>query len=73
MFSRWRVAGLIFTRVSLAIATATLLRILIKSAWTHFLKRPLPDLLLFPRLEIFAGLLTFTGVTQACAALMSGE
>lgn len=65
-------AGLIFMRIAVALSVASIVRLTLHFALTRLLKRrPLPNLL-FPRLELFVGLVCFYGLTQACTAVIRG-
>ncbi|GAQ91790.1 hypothetical protein KFL_008550020 [Klebsormidium nitens] len=66
-------AGLLLFRVLLVLSAATILRISLGLLISRGLRRPVPAPLHFPRPELVAGLLSFSALTQACAALMQGS
>ncbi|GAQ83683.1 hypothetical protein KFL_001570220 [Klebsormidium nitens] len=68
----WGPSGLILMLVAVTLSVASILRLVLDFAFTRLLKRRLLPNLLFPRLELFAGLVCFYGLTQACAALVRG-
>ncbi|GAQ88639.1 hypothetical protein KFL_004470040 [Klebsormidium nitens] len=68
----WHSSGPIFGRVLIVVSATSVVRTALSHVWTRVSDRTLPDLLLFPRAELQAGLFCFYPVSIACAALSQG-